>query len=450
MTGVVEGATGVAIEGRECGLACVWPAILTLALLVTYLALGLAMVIHFYFKLARIWKPEELPEDPDDVEDPLYRWISKFRKRILGRCVWARHIFGNHVVMTRDRGAFVRRDEDLLEPDRTERLLLNPFNIFPDRPSDAYDGLKINWLHRVSGDKLSHVMFNYLAYLTQLLIAAFAGIGPYVTPRSTVARAQVVVVLSLQFGFALWAKFGGAASDRVDGNICACQFFMEGLGTALLLAADFQEPGGDTQLKLHEQAFLIELVALFLPVVEKGYDAFIVQISICLRRKKGEQFSFSQAVFAMVGFLLQLPNLILSFLGITASLDSLEQVDEGLEAGETGIDDVVASIETDGLVDALSDAHATCSSASNIAQGISDAFSDAAYLQRIDGATRRDLFSTTSERNHADGSPADVSKSASCSGSSGMQQHGSPTGPTPLQRPGFSWLEQRADSVKLQ
>ena len=437
MTGVTEGATGVAMEGGDCGFACIWPAIIALALLAAYLVFGLAMILNFYYRLDSLWEPEDPPDDPDEVEDPLYRWISKVRKHVSNRFAWTRHVFGDYVVMTRDRGEFVRRQEDMMEPDRTERLLLNPFNMFPDRPSDAYDGLKINWLHRASGDQLGHIMFNYAAYLTQLLIAAFAGIGPYLTPRSLAARAQIVTTMGLQFGFALWAKFGGAASDRVDGNICACQFFMEGLQTALLLAADLHEPGNSAQLKLQEQAFLVALVALFLPIFEKGYDAFIVQISTCLRKKKGEKFSFSQAAFAMAAFLLQLPSLILSFMGISAELDSLGQVDEGLEAGETGVDDVFGSVDTDGVVDGLNDAYVDSTAAQIVdaAQEIGNASSDGAYLERIANRAREALPPTFAARDDAEATPAAAveSQSESCSIASTTQ------------RPGFSWLERAVD-----
>ena len=182
-----------------------------------YLFLSAATLLHFHCCLPRLWEHEEPPDDPNEVEDPLYRAISKFRVNWLG-CRKGRGCgCCEHPIMGRERGEFVRQEDDVAEPMRTERLLLKPFTLFHSNATDAYDGAKLVWLSRARGDTLLNIFFHWLAYVNQLVIAALSGVGPFLSYRSTEAYAQVVIIMSLQFIFAFWTKFSGPAADRIEG-----------------------------------------------------------------------------------------------------------------------------------------------------------------------------------------------------------------------------------------
>ena len=321
LTGLVDAAVAALVVAPTggCDLACSWAAALTLGGALAFLAATLTQLVHFHVHhAAGAWQPIEAPHDADEVDDPGYRWASKAR---LLCCAEAT------AVLERDLGAFEKAEDEALEPARTERLLRQPLRWLYPTAADALDALSVVWLARASGGTFSHTGFAYLALLLQLAIAVLAGVGPALTPGTTQALAQVVATALLQWGAAAYMLGMRPAADRVENVIVGVQFFCEGGATAALLLASLGSMA-DAEVALQATAFALALVALFLPIIGKVYDAVVVPLS---RLRRQDDFSVTSACCALISLLASLPG----FLAVTAGLSFGGGVDTDVLEGAT-------------------------------------------------------------------------------------------------------------------
>ena len=339
-------------EVNDCnwnGWECKWPAIVVLFAVIFYLLLCLSILMHFHRKHRPVmWQPSKSPTDPGDVEDPLYRQVSKLRVQ---HCSKRRRF----AIIDRARGEFKRSDNDIAEPTRTERLLSHPFSLYRSRGSDALDALKLLWLNRSGGTSLVGLSYDYLSFMVTVMIAGVLGFGPALEKGSAAATAQIAVVATLQFGFAAHVFLNGPGNDRIENVLHGTQFCVEGIMTALVMRGQYAADDGE-RAGLLTLAFGAGLIAMFLPFVEKGYDLFIALPSAWCRRHRGEQVSCRSVCFALMAFLFTIPGLIASLLGIrldTAADLTTTFADEAAGAVEMGMDDVVAG--SNALADVFSD-----------------------------------------------------------------------------------------------
>ena len=345
ITGLVEvSANLVALPADSC-TTCKGPGYLVLLMTVMWLFSAFRRLLHVYGFFDEIWQPADEADDPHDVEDPLSRLLSKIRSRILPPgCA--------HICFDRERGGFESPEEDCEEPARTERLLANAYALVRPRAGDSLDSLTLLWMNRSSGNcRWLGLYYEWIMMLGQLMISFVSGIGSGITPGSVAADAQVVAVMMIQLGTCFYCIFAGPSSDRIDNYIMVAQYGMEGTTTLLLFIQRFVPAAEDG---IQQACFVMALSSMFLPIIEKGYDAFVVQISLIARK---EEFSFQSFLLAFLGFLLVLPGLVAGILGFEtgdglaeALLDETIGVSEGLmEAVE----------ELDGLADAVSNLYWT-------------------------------------------------------------------------------------------
>jgi len=328
LTGLVQKAVALLaadhVSSDVCGARCTWPAYAVLAGVVVFLAMSLLALCHFNARhRTRSWTPTEPPTDANDVEDPAYRWLSRLRARCGAR------------VIDRDRGAFERPDGEGDEPERTERLLRRPLMCLRSTAADARDALTLAWLAKARGSSMFVLSFSYILLVGQLLLAALAGTVAAIPPGSSLAVAQLWTMLSLQLALATYCLCVGPAADRVESLVVGLQFAVEGSSTVVVLYAQLED-----QLELMEYVFPLVLVAMGLPILQKLYDAVIVQLSRLCRR---DDFSARSAFFALLALLIALPGAIMQFAGMKA-----------VEVGhiESAADEAAATSEI-----ALADAH---------------------------------------------------------------------------------------------
>ena len=336
-------------------------------MLFVYMAIAFAIIFHFHrHHREAIWKDLEPPEDPDDIEDPLYRGVSKIRAHIC-------QAGGNFTrIMDRATGEFTRPEETRHEPHRTERLLRHPLTLFHETAADALDAHKLAWLSNSSGFSWRGVFYPYMAFCVQLTITAAQAVGIAIVRNTPQATAQMCVIMSLQYGFAMWLHLVKPSADRVDNLELGTQYTIEGTQTLLFLFTDlFPEPDGTSSRTLicQQMAFFLALGSLFLPICVQVYDAIIVQISLLCRRHKGEEVSIRAACFALLALLLSIPGLLASLVGLNISSDTSQIKDGVAEAAarsQEATDDVVELAEmiedlaevagvTDGLSELASD-----------------------------------------------------------------------------------------------
>jgi hypothetical protein len=252
LTGLVDRAVALLaadhVSTNVCGMRCTWPAYAVLGSVLTFLALSLAALCHYNVRhRAHSWTPAELPSAANDVEDPVYRWLSKLRALCGAR------------VIDRDMGAFERPDGEGDEPARTERILRRPIMCLRPTAADATDALTLAWLAKARGHSMLVLCYSYVLVVGQLLLAALAGAAAAIEPGTSLATAQLTAMMGLQLALAAYCLCVVPASDRVESLIVGLQFGVEGTSTGLTLYA--MEP--------EALVFQLALVAMGLPILQK-------------------------------------------------------------------------------------------------------------------------------------------------------------------------------------
>lgn len=346
-TNAIRDSFAVLMESHEsCDLSCRYPAFIVLLLYATYLSIVFACLLHFnYFHRSASWIPLEPPKDASDVEDPLYRLVSKIRVRLFGA--------GRaNNIMDRPTGGFTRDPANMKEPRRTERLLSRPLSLFRSTPTDALDALKLVWLNQASGFSWRGVYYKYTLFVAQLLIGALSGIGPALEPGTAAANVQVCCTLGVQFGFALWCLLVKPSADRIETLEVGTQYAIEGIQTLVLLLQQFLT-GTSSAEALQGWAYNLGLCALFLPITVQIYDAFIVQLSLLARRRsKGEEISCRSAMFALLALLLSIPRVIAAFSGFNLG-DSVDAIGEATATFEVTLDEASCKVLASEFVEEL-------------------------------------------------------------------------------------------------
>ena len=337
-----------------CGSRCLawgWAMLISCSL---YACVIFAMLLHFYMigHNAVTWEQAEEPETAEEVSDPLYRFVSKIRVRLFHKD----HAFN---IMDRARGEFVRPDEDIKEPARTERLLRRPLSLFRPRASDSLDSLKIAWFARANGGHFIGLSYDWVALVAGMLIAGLNGVGRNLEAGTGLANAEVLSVVSIQYATCIYVYVTKPSSDRIDNVLSSLQFFVEGSQTGVLFLGGLLTTQGDTDgaKACQDWGFYFGLAAMFLPIFEKVYDAMVVPISgLC----RGE-FDPRATAYAMLSLALALPSVVLSMVGISAS----------------GVDDLTGTIdEAMGVVDIIADEGLL------LAEGLSDIASDLFWMSK--------------------------------------------------------------------
>ncbi|KOO33952.1 hypothetical protein Ctob_014527 [Chrysochromulina tobinii] len=166
--------------------------------------------------------------------------------------------------------------------------------------------------------------------VSKLSIAILTGIGPRIEPGSPEADAQMFAVICLQYGIAVYTMFGGPSADRIDNFVITAQYLTEGTCTLLLLVSGFPELF-DLQPLIQMAVFLLLLFGMFIPILEKGYEAIVVQLIRCVYNMKG--MSVTECCIAIVGFLAVIPSMLAALIGMDTGDGLLETfLDEGVNA----------------------------------------------------------------------------------------------------------------------
>ena len=215
--------------------------------------------------------------------------------------------------------------------------------------------------------------------------------------------------------------------------------------------------------EIAHSAFLIALCALFLPIVEKGYGLVVATCGkiCCCCRRDGEEFSAREACFALMAFVLALPSVILTFIGVASNLDGMAAATaSAVNAADEGLADVLDS--GDAIVDAMGSAADDIvrgDLGSAVAEAAADVASDLLYYDRVGRERRsRDHCAAAAAESAATevamSESDDGGESGHCGSGEDLQieRYCSELGAqvsvvvdtTPAseaERPGFSWLE---------
>ena len=323
LTGLTDKAT--MLVATEQTYQYSWLGIVVLTFVGLYVASMLFAILHFYFgHREKLWIPLQ-PHEPKEVQDPFLRkfFTSSFRK-----CVSLR---------MRMKGDFELPEDETAEPARTERLLAQPFKLFKKTPSDQYTSLSQVMLSRSSGGWVIGILYDWLALTVQLTLAVLLGVGDAVDAESWVATTQIACVMSLQLGLALLLFITGPGVDRFECFVTALQFFLEGLGTTLLLVAGVESICGDEECKegVGTAGFIVALCSIFVPAILNLYDAFLVPFFVRMRSK--EKLTCGAVCQVLMGLFFIVPMTVLAACGI--SMPCIEMLMESAEEAAGGAEE---------------------------------------------------------------------------------------------------------------
>jgi len=310
LTGLAEAATNLVAEESTwptCGLRCMWPGILVLVTIGMYVLGLLAVILHFYaYHRRKLWQPYS-PETTTEVEDPILRNFFRFEYDYLPRGLPRVSACCRAVtrMVSRMRGSFEMLDEETKEPARTERLLAHPFALTHSVASDGFSSISQMVLGRSSGGGIIGVTYDWIALVIQLALAVLLGLGSVLEWGSSAAFQQIVIVIVLQFGLALFLFLCAPGIDRFECFVTAAQFFVEGLGTALFLAATEEAA---------MLAFTLALASIFIPVVLNLYDSLIVPV--IMRMRSHESVSCTTWLCTLFTVLFSVPATVMAVMGI--------------------------------------------------------------------------------------------------------------------------------------
>ena len=126
------------------------------------------------------------------------------------------------------RGTFVLPPDEEREPERTERILSNPWALRRNCGADSYQQLKSFWLVRVNGGTTAGLVFWYVMTWCNISLSVLTAIGPTLSQDTLVAHIQVSAIISLQLGFGTFCIYCRPDADRILGTLPAAQFIVEG------------------------------------------------------------------------------------------------------------------------------------------------------------------------------------------------------------------------------
>ena len=245
----------------------------------------------------------------------------------------------SNIVMGRVRGVFVRPAADEKEPQRTERLLAHPLALFRGKPADAMDSMKLAWFQRSNGRGFVGLSYDFVAVMTGVAVAALNGIGPNIDSNSSQASMQVATIMSIQLCTSAYVFTFKPSADRIDNMLTGAQFLLEGSQTATLLYASVLRSRNsvDSLSALHSLGFWLGLLAIFIPIIEKVYDAIVNQVSAYCRGG----FDPTGAFYATLALALAVPGVILQMLGFKSdTLASVtDSIDEAAATAEIAADE---------------------------------------------------------------------------------------------------------------
>ena len=136
------------------------------------------------------------------------------------------------------------------------------------------------------------------------------------------------------------------SADRVMNILIASQFTLEASGTTLMLVQTLNPD--TTTSDAQTTAFIVSLLAMIAPVLQRFYDACIVQISKVVRK---QGFTWKGFFFSLIGFLVFVPTMVIKLTqcdcGSTVAMSATEMAGDDINklATKMANEGLVSSVE---------------------------------------------------------------------------------------------------------
>jgi hypothetical protein len=207
------------------------------------------------------------------------------------------------ILIDRLTGSFEKCEQDVSEPERTERLLKSPLKLLHSNAADAFDSLSLFWLARSSGGGCLLTFYDFAFFLGMLCLGVAYGMEEWAATHDQVVEQGIAVVV-IQLGLSLYILCIRPTVDRLGGTLDAIQLAVEGSATFMLLLV-FAFP--DRAVSLLESAFLLTLAAVGIPMVLMIYASILCPLIKAMLTVR----SCSSLRSAVVEFLYTIPGCVL-------------------------------------------------------------------------------------------------------------------------------------------
>ena len=227
----------------------------------------------------------------------------------------------------RDRksGAWGLPPEDTKEPERTERLLRQPFALCRSRVGDAFQSREGFLLFRLNGGSRVGTCYRIIVIGVNMLFGALAGLQPVLLPEGSIpAYAQTAIISTLQLtmgGVCCWFL---PDADRIISRFAGAQFVAEGLSTFVLFVtsvrdhySDVDDDDGQLAYKMRVVAFWLHLGAVLVPIAQLLEQRFCTpSINLVNNKGKGNKLVLCATFYMMA---ISLPRQMINLMKTAAA-----------------------------------------------------------------------------------------------------------------------------------
>ena len=258
----------------------------------------------------------------------------------------------------RDRksGAWGLPPEDTKEPERTERLLRQPFAFCRSRVGDGFQSREGFLLFRLNGGSRVGASYRIIVIGVNMLFGALAGVQPMLMPKGSIpSYLQTAMISALQLtmgGVCFWFL---PDADRIISRFAGAQFFAEGLSTSMLLITSVRDHHGDLDdddgqfaYKMRVAAFWLHLGAVLVPITQLLEQRFCTpSINLVNNKGKGSKLVLCAAAYMIA---ISLPRQMINLMKTAAAGEGDAEAAAGSATADAG-DDAAAegeAVEADG------------------------------------------------------------------------------------------------------
>ena len=261
----------------------------------------------------------------------------------------------------RDRksGTWTTIEEDLKEPERTERLLAAPFALRKSRAGDTWQTFEGFFVFRVNGGNSFSCYYRLVVIGVNMLFGIISGLQPLLPVGSFVALLQSFFILALQLGMSLLCFCCLPDADRIISRFAGSQFLFEGFATTALLVGDlhlrsvngctlrcFLSVDADVAAGVQQDAvsitmqnsgFLLSLIAMGVPVVQLLEQRLLTPVIGIFKTRAANPLALCAAVYMLAASLpRQIDRLLSAIMG--GAVDSAQAAQSAsADAGDEAV-----------------------------------------------------------------------------------------------------------------
>lgn len=200
-------------------------------------------------------------------------------------------------------GAFSVPPTDMIEPNRTERILAAPFALRRESPADSFHQRSSSVLFRVNGTSLWTSNFRLLVIGATMSIGVLAGFRPLVRSGTVGALLQCTAVVSLQLGLACFCLCCSPDADLIFSKLAGTQFLLEGLSGLALLIASGLPFLSTARVTLQLTSFVLGTLAIFVPIFQLVEQRIITPAARVVRTKGCNPLALGGALIVLAAAL---------------------------------------------------------------------------------------------------------------------------------------------------